>query len=191
MEVQGDTTHSADAREDNPSPRGEILAGIDGVHASATGLAIDAGLALEDWKALVSRLVPLESEVPWWVGDAIIYAEKEYGRAVAYTALREATGRADHTLENRASVARAVPADVRRGDLSWTHHREVARLEPEEQREWLARARAEGWTSKKLGRMVRGEDDDDEDVDDDDLWPDDGLCPTCKQPLPATLREAA
>ena len=42
-----------------------------------------------------------------------------------------------------------------RTDLSFTHHRLVAKLQPEQQVEWLTKASAKEWTSRELGWQLK------------------------------------
>jgi N6-adenosine-specific RNA methylase IME4 len=52
-------------------------------------------------------------------------------------------------------VASRVETSRRREVLSWSHHKEVAALEPAEQDAWLDRAEAEGWTRMDLRSAIK------------------------------------
>jgi hypothetical protein len=57
-----------------------------------------------------------------------------------YAQAMDATGFSYSTVRNDAYVAEHVKVSRRRDTLSWSHHGEVAQLEPEEQDHWLAQA---------------------------------------------------
>ena len=52
-------------------------------------------------------------------------------------------------------VSRQIETSRRREVLSWSHHKEVAALEPDEQDEFLDKAIDEGWTRNELRTHVR------------------------------------
>jgi ParB family chromosome partitioning protein len=56
---------------------------------------------------------------------------------------------------NLASVSRRVAPARRRASLGWSIHAEVAKLEPEQQVEWLDRAEREGLTVEELRGLLR------------------------------------
>ena len=58
-------------------------------------------------------------------------------------------------LQRYESVARRVPRENRRPDLSWSAHAAVARLPHQQQREMLKRAEERGWNSEQLRVQAR------------------------------------
>jgi hypothetical protein len=82
------------------------------------------------------------------IGDLIAFGEDVYGEG-AYQ-VDEALGLSPKTLLNYASVSRAIAHRNRVEGLSWSHHREVVKLPPCEQRGWLERAHAGDWTVGRL-----------------------------------------
>jgi len=54
-----------------------------------------------------------------------------------------------------ARVASRVSRDRRNPELSWSHHRAVAPLEPSQQIEWLDRAQEKGWTKGELEDAIK------------------------------------
>jgi hypothetical protein len=52
-------------------------------------------------------------------------------------------------------VSEKVPRSIRRENLSWSHHRAVAALEPPEQVEWLERAEDERLSHHQLRDKLR------------------------------------
>ncbi len=53
------------------------------------------------------------------------------------------------------AVCRRIEPSRRREVLSWSHHREVAALEPEDADALLDKAEAEGWTRQELRRQAK------------------------------------
>lgn len=94
----------------------------------------------------------MRNAMPWWLGDLINMGEAKYGEK--YAQVVEVTGVPVEQLANYANVARKV--SFRNENLSWSHHKHVAPLEPSEQREWLDTAEAEGWTSSELRDHLKG-----------------------------------
>lgn len=119
-----------------------------GARATNTELVLDEGLGEGAWRSILSRILRLSDSSAWWIGDALAYGEWRYGEkyraAIASLELNYDRAR------DYAYVSGNVPAAVRRADLSWTHHRAVARLIPDDQETWLARAVTEGWSTREL-----------------------------------------
>lgn len=120
--------------------------------ATPTGLLIPPGLSFDAWSNLGDTLSQIASAHQWWMGDWWRYGEAEYGE------------RASQAVDSRWSfqtwadagwVSGRIETSRRREVLSWSHHKEVASLEPTEQDEWLERAEAESWTRDELRRAVK------------------------------------
>jgi len=87
------------------------------------------------------------------IGDAILIGEKLYGEEV-YQALEQLHLSEDGRREY-LRVSERVPRSRRRRDLSWSHHRAVAALEPAAQKEWLKRASEEGMSHAEMRDALR------------------------------------
>lgn len=115
---------------------------------SHTCLDLKEGLTLEQWEevgwALVDRF---GVSVQWWIGDWLNYNEDF---ADAYEKAKEKTGLDVKTLQDNRWVASKVDKSLRRENLSFNHHKVVASLSPEKQREWLDRAEEENWSIREL-----------------------------------------
>lgn len=88
----------------------------------------------------------------------LIFADPPYNSGVNYgemysQALGE-TGKEYETLAHAVWVAGQFETWRRRQNLSWSHHAEVASLEPAEQDYWLDRAETEGWTRAQLTPLL-------------------------------------
>lgn len=108
------------------------------------------GLAMyAEWVTLLAVLDHTEQGVRWWVGDALNEMERLLGadqmlQAVAMAELKP------KTAQQYKRVARQVRRADRRAALEWSHHLQVAPLDPPEQRLWLDRAEAEEWSVAEL-----------------------------------------
>jgi hypothetical protein len=119
-----------------------------------TSLTLREGLSYERWQEIGATLQNMERSVAWWIGDWLNYGERTYGETYAQAV--EATGMKTQTLLNYASVASRVDLPTRVDSLSWSHHREVAALEPPKQVALLARAEAEHLSTRELRQLVKG-----------------------------------
>jgi hypothetical protein len=120
---------------------------IIGVHWSPTGLDITRDLTYNEVESVAFVLSKTTDASRWGLCDALAHAERRWGED-RYSQLSALTGRSVGGLMNLARLARRVPPDVRRPELTLGHHEEVAGLkiaetdEPDHdaQRRWLAHA---------------------------------------------------
>lgn len=89
----------------------------------------------------------------WWIGDWLVFGEGTYPDRLAQAASE--TGLAEQTLLNRVYVAKHVPPSRRRPTLSFSAHAEVAPLGAREQKRWLDRAEAHGWSRAELRAQMK------------------------------------
>ncbi|MBP2473501.1 hypothetical protein JOF53_002373 [Crossiella equi] len=110
-------------------------------------------MPLTAWKRLGRQIFIISDASGWWLGDWLIYGQKQYPdcykRAIAETALDY------QTLRNYAWVARRFHPSRRRARLSFQHHAEVASLPEQEQDTWLAQAERSGWSRNELRRQIK------------------------------------
>jgi len=119
-----------------------------------TGLQLPAGLSYDDWLKAGVVLRTIEGAVLWWVGDWYNYGERKYGERAAQ-AIGGEVDLAAETVRAAGWVAGRVEIVRRRTNLSWSHHQEVAALEPKEQDRLLDRAEHESLTRAELRAAVR------------------------------------
>jgi hypothetical protein len=122
---------------------------------SRTGLQIHADLSFDEWSSMAPAIGEAARSVAFVIGDWLLYGEDHFrgqfrlpgfesdqveaGR-VGTDLYREAirlTGLDNQTLWSYVYVARKVPASLRNKDLSWEHHKIVAKLPAREQAKWL------------------------------------------------------
>jgi lambda repressor-like predicted transcriptional regulator len=124
------------------------------VSLTSVGLTILEDLSLPEWIELMEMLVRLETAFQFAIGDALIWGESTYGEK--YSQAMESTGLSYQSLANMVWVAKKVPQHNRVSGLSWTHHRVVASLEPEDQPGMLDYALNNGLSASGLQQMISG-----------------------------------
>jgi hypothetical protein len=101
----------------------------------------------QDWLDRCRELAKAGSNLQFDIGDLLAEGEDRWSREIAYD--EACVIFHDYTrasLQTLVSVARSVKPLIRVKDLSWAHHRAVAKLakSPETQRELLAHAAENG-----------------------------------------------
>lgn len=118
---------------------------------SRTGLEVHDHLSFEEWSGLAPLLNEAARGVAFVIGDWLLYGNERFGREKAgdksraparvrsedYEAAIRLTGLDRATLHTYAHVSRKVPPSLRNKDLSWEHHKIVAKLPPGDQQLWL------------------------------------------------------
>lgn len=134
--------------------------------AIVTSVALDFAkgvVAYEDMRQTLFKVVQVRDAANWWTGDILNAAEAKHGEK--YTQMADETGLSPDTLMILSHVARRVDPITRRKELSWSHHREVAKFEAHEQAKWLQKAIEKGWSVADLKEAIKkagGKDKDDE-----------------------------
>lgn len=126
---------------------------VDGATLTRTGLTITGDMPYDRWEFLGQKLRAFEGSVMWWLGDWLNYGEAAYGEK--YSQALDTTEYSYETLRQAARVAKALPVCSRLHTLSWSHHQEVAGLEPSTQDAILDKAVQHGMTRKELREFVR------------------------------------
>jgi hypothetical protein len=93
--------------------------------------------------------------VGWWIGDWLLYGNERFGERYARAA--RITGYDVQTLMNMVYVASRFGVSERRAELSFSHHAELAALDPEAQSYWLQRAETEGLSVRDLRQELRSQ----------------------------------
>jgi hypothetical protein len=127
---------------------------ISGVTASPVGLAInDPSLPFEDFEMIFRRAAALGDAARWLLGDILLFGRGKYGEAYAQL-LGDGTI-SERQLNRYRYVCERVARSRRRKNLSFSHHEEVAPLEPAQQERLLARAAQERLSIADLREDVR------------------------------------
>lgn len=107
---------------------------------------------IDDWAGPFQFALWCQRASPWWIGDMLNAGDAQFGEMFSQVCEGHVSA---EMLQRYESVARRVPAENRRDDLSWSSHAAVARLPYDEQRKMLAKADANGWNSTQIQKEVR------------------------------------
>lgn len=118
------------------------------------GYDLPSSLTFERWQEVGRTLQQMQRSVNWWAGDWLRFGEDRWGEA-AYQAVQEITGNGDEALKQAVWVASKYPPSTRVPELSWSHHRAAAELEPDERQGLLEYAAREHLTTRDLIALVK------------------------------------
>ncbi|NDD52805.1 hypothetical protein EBZ39_02825 [bacterium] len=154
-----------------------ILASSNKWTVSRTGLVVHEELTFDEWASMAPAINEAARSVAFVIGDWLLYGEDHFRgqsrlpgfeddklgpKKVASDLYDEAirlTGLDNQTLHAYVHVSRRVPTLLRNKDLSWEHHKIVAKLEQKEQAKWLNiaaqyQASDEPLTTRRLRRSI-------------------------------------
>lgn len=110
-------------------------------------------VTFERYEAFGGMVGEINRSCSWWLGDWIVYGEGAFGEKFAQAL--GATGLSEQTLLQRASVARSIPPNRRKANLSFGCHILVHRLDSKERDLWLTRAAKAGWSTAELKERMK------------------------------------
>ena len=121
-------------------------------------LVIHDSITIDEWKQLGQNLRQVEGSVQFWIGDWARYGDKrgftgKYTDPKVYDELEEITGLSRRTIQEYKQVSDKT-STVRTVDLTFNHHKEVAKLTPEKQEQYLNMASIEKLSVRDLRREV-------------------------------------
>ena len=117
-----------------------------------TALVIPDGVEFEVVDRMVRGMKIVGDSVRFWLGDLLNYAERNYGEM--YAQLVDASDFAYQSLQDMMWVSGRIAPAVRSDALTWSHHREVAKLDMDRQKQYLAQAEQEGLTVLELRAAI-------------------------------------
>ncbi len=125
-----------------------------GIQVSTTALkVIDPKLTIEQAGEILANAVSMGDTVRWWVGDLLLYAESRWGEESAQ--LLDATRLSEHQLTKYRWVAEKVRPSLRRENLSFSHHEQIAAQPPPDQERLLALAETGGMSVATFREAIR------------------------------------
>ncbi len=116
-------------------------------------LTIDSGISFEHWDLIGKTLKLIGGSIQFWLGDWLNHGELVYGEM--YAQALETTDYEYQTLKDAKWVAGKIELSLRNDNLTFNHHKEVAKLSPEQQEHWLDTAEAEGWSVRELRKAIQ------------------------------------
>ena len=117
-----------------------------------TALVLPENISFDEWQAVGDKIMQCTHSCMWWLGDWWAFGEHKYGERVSQA---QESDYSFQTLMNAASVARSIETSRRREVLSFSHHKEVAALEPDAQDEFLSAAEEKDMSTRELRKIVR------------------------------------
>jgi hypothetical protein len=126
---------------------------------SPIGLRFTGELTLDEWKSLAPSLGQAARSVSFVIGDWLVYGDSLFGtdgppnKRVAsrlYEFASQHTGIDITTLQSFAYVSRNVPYPMRTEQLSWEHHRLIAKLPEPEQANWIETCISENQSGQRM-----------------------------------------
>jgi len=113
----------------------------------------DADLGVEEYLNICTAFAALRNASAWYIADLLCQGDFLHGfRASQAEAV---LGREPETLRRWQWVADKVPKSRRNPRLSFSHHEEVAKLDPPKQVYWLARAEEDRLTVGELRAHIK------------------------------------
>jgi hypothetical protein len=126
---------------------------------SPVGLQFTGELTLDEWKSLAPALGQAARSVSFVIGDWLVYGDSLFGTdgpptkrvpSQLYDFASQHTGIDIPTLQNFAYVSRNVPYPLRTEQLSWEHHRLIAKLPEPEQASWIETCISENQSGQRM-----------------------------------------
>ncbi len=112
------------------------------------GLSLLPSLEYDEWAPVGIKLRLAKEWLQFAIGDWLNHGEAHYGEM--YSQAASDTGMPEETLMIMKYVSSRLAPENRIKDLTWSHHREVAKFPPEEQAKWLEKALKKSWSVRDL-----------------------------------------
>ena len=117
------------------------------------GLSLSSGMEFSEYYVLGQKLAAVERLTPWYIGDYLVFGEKEYGEA-NYVQAESLFKLSINTLKRYKQVAQVFPAPRRREQLSLEHHKAVVSLPAFFQQRCLNKAIDKDWSATRLRKQA-------------------------------------
>lgn len=108
-----------------------------GLQLSSTSLdVVDPTFTFGQFESALHGVTAAGDSVRWWLGDLLVFGEARFGEE--YAQALDGMRLSEHQLRRYRWVAERISPVRRRENLSFSHHQEVAALEPVDQERLLA-----------------------------------------------------
>lgn len=124
-----------------------------------TSLLVPDSTSFEEVERMLEAMKGLRNCTLWWIGDLLLFSERAFGEK--YAQLLDAADFEYSTLRNVCYVTTHVAPAVRRKELTFWHHQEVAALPPGDQKKFLKIAVDQKLSAGALRTMIRNKPKDD------------------------------
>lgn len=132
----------------------------DAISVTDVGIIFNNDIDEHQWLQLMATLQQLTDAFQFALGDALNYGQQRYGEK--YAQAMDATGCAYQSLANWSWVSSNVPINNRVAGISWTHHRLVAHVGTQHQRQLLESAKSRRLSAVEFERELKGEKEEEE-----------------------------
>jgi len=122
---------------------------------TGTALRLPVGTSVQDATEIGGVLGDLHDSMQWAIGDYILDCEKLFGHSASQVI--ESLRISEESRQQYVRVASAITPERRRDELTWSHHRAVYALPPENADELLGQAVANRWSKRELEAHKKGE----------------------------------
>lgn len=119
-----------------------------------THLVVVPGVDWDDWMEIWATVRETHRNAPWWCGDALLAARREFGEERWAQAVN---GHAVDFYRGAMWVCEKIEPPRRREAVSFSSHKAIAALPPDEQDRWLLRVEENDWTVKQLNDELKAE----------------------------------
>lgn len=117
-----------------------------------TSLKFKRDITQSEWMRVFKSLKTIEGCVQFWIGDCLAYRQQRWGM---YDDVAEETGYSKQAIKDIKWVSENVESSLRKDNLSFNHHKEVAALPPERQKYFLQKAVDEKLSVRDLREAIR------------------------------------
>lgn len=124
----------------------------------AQGYVLPPDLSYDEWRDVLALAEHVEAASPWWLSDTMAFGEAKFGEAYSDalpTREEDPTGARQSKLKQAKWMAEKYPRNRRVPDLSYTHHRAAAELEPDERHTLLEYAAKKHLSTRDLIALVK------------------------------------
>lgn len=119
---------------------------------SKTSLSFTRDVTREEWQTVFNALNNIEGCVQFWIGDCLKYREQKWGM---YDDIIDESGLEKETLKKYNKIASHIEEGLRRPELTFSHHEQVAFLEPDKQKEVLTKASEDHLSVRQTRELVK------------------------------------
>jgi hypothetical protein len=158
----------------------ELISQLEGAGAIfRTGLQLNGEVSRDKMIALGRLIGSWHDSAQFSAGDYLVECDRRFGHEA--DTIAETLGISLEAAQQYRRVAEAIPFENRVEGVTWSHHRAVAHLTPDEQAYYLNEAARCGWVKRELEAVIRR-----------DLGPQnqpeiptpaESVCPSCGRPL--------
>jgi hypothetical protein len=126
-----------------------------GIYLTPTGATIEGTITFDEFCNGLKECQRIANGAMWTLGDLLLYGEGRGDWGEMYSQALDLTRKSYSTLTQAVYVSKRYAKEDRVDSVSWSHHREAAKLsDPQERRLVLERAAAEGWSREDVRAYI-------------------------------------